>query len=181
MLNTCQLSSKYVVAIYVKNKTAMKWIPDGLGEAGSQMSSKHRLRFIFIYFIYLFTLQYCIGFAVHWHESTTGVHAFPNMKPPILVFWMLSFKPTFSLSSLPLIKRLFSSFSLSAIRIVLSAYLRLLLFLLAILIPVCDSSSRAFHMMYSVPPRKPPIERMCVSLMVMESWRQPKHPSWGNK
>ena len=34
----------------------------------------------------------------------------------ILVFWMLSFKQTFSLSSFTLIKRLFSSSSLSAIR-----------------------------------------------------------------
>ena len=33
----------------------------------------------------------------------------------ILVFWMLSFKPTFSFSSFTLIKRLFSSSSLSAI------------------------------------------------------------------
>ena len=46
------------------------------------------------------------------------------------------------------IKRLFSS-SLSAIRVVSSAYLRLLLFLLATLIPVCASSSPAFLMMYS--------------------------------
>ena len=34
----------------------------------------------------------------------------------ILVFWMLSFKPTFSLSSFTFIKRFFSSFSLSAIK-----------------------------------------------------------------
>ena len=34
----------------------------------------------------------------------------------ILVFWMLSFKPTFSLSSFTFIKRLFSSSSLSAIK-----------------------------------------------------------------
>ena len=67
----------------------------------------------------------------------------------ILVFWMLSFKPTFSLSSFTFIKRLFSSSLLSAIRVVSSAYLRLLIFLLAILIPVCASSSPAFHMMYS--------------------------------
>src|SRR5574339_258841 len=41
---------------------------------------------------------------------------------------MLSFKPTFSLSSFTFIKSLFSSSSLSAIRVVSSAYLRLLIF-----------------------------------------------------
>ena len=39
---------------------------------------------------------------------------------------------------------------LSAIRVVPSAYLRLLIFLPAILIPVCGSSMLAFHMMYFV-------------------------------
>ena len=67
----------------------------------------------------------------------------------ILVFWVLSFKPTFSLSSFTFIKRLFSSSSLSPIRVVSFAYLRLLIFLLAILIPVCASSNPAFLMMYS--------------------------------
>ena len=43
----------------------------------------------------------------------------------IFVFWMLSFRPTFSLSSFTSIKRLFSSSSLSAIRVVSSAYLRI--------------------------------------------------------
>ena len=47
------------------------------------------------------------------------------------------------------IKRLFSSSSLSAIRVVSSAYLRLLIFLPAILISACVSSSPAFLMMYS--------------------------------
>ena len=61
----------------------------------------------------------------------------------------LSFKPTFSLSSFTLIKRLYSSSSLSAIRVVSSGYLRLLIFLPAILIPACASSSPAFLMMYS--------------------------------
>ena len=59
----------------------------------------------------------------------------------ILVFWMLSFKPFFSLSTFTFIKRLFSSSSRSAIRVVSSAYLRLLIFLPAILIPACASSS----------------------------------------
>ena len=67
----------------------------------------------------------------------------------ILVFCMLSFKRTFSLSSFAFIKRLFCSLLLSAIRVVSSAYQRLLIFLPAILIPVCASSSLAFLMMYS--------------------------------
>ena len=63
-------------------------------------------------------------------------------------FWMLSLKPVFSLSSFTFIKRLFSSSSLSAIRVVVSSYLRLLIFLPAILIPACASSSPAFYMVY---------------------------------
>ena len=66
----------------------------------------------------------------------------------ILVFWMLSFKPTFPLFSFTFTKRLFSS-SFSTIRVVSSAYLRLLIFLLAILIPACASSSPVFLIMYS--------------------------------
>ena len=66
----------------------------------------------------------------------------------IFVFWMLSFKPGFH-SPLTFIKRLFSSSSLSAISVVLSAYLRLLIFLPAILIPACASPILAFHMMHS--------------------------------
>jgi len=62
----------------------------------------------------------------------------------ILVFLILSFKPAFSLSSFTLSKRLFSSSSLSAIRVVSSAYLRLVVFLPAILIPAYNSSS-IFH------------------------------------
>ena len=66
----------------------------------------------------------------------------------ILVFLMLSFKSTFLLSYFTFIKKLYCSSSLSAIRVVSSAYPRLLIFLLAILISVYDSSSPAFHMMY---------------------------------
>ena len=69
----------------------------------------------------------------------------------IFVFWMLSFKSTFSLSSFTFIKRLFSSSSLSAVRVLSSvvSYLKLLIFLLTILIPACASFSPAFHMLYS--------------------------------
>ena len=73
------------------------------------------------------------------------------MRPDamIFVFGILCFKPAFWLSSFTFIKRLFSSSSLFAIRMVSSAYLRLLIFLPEILIPACASSSLAFHMMYS--------------------------------
>ena len=72
--------------------------------------------------------------------------------PPMYLPWsdatrfhdlrFLNVKPAFSLFYFTFIKRLFSSSLLSAIKVVSSAYLRLL-------IAACDSSSPAFHMMYS--------------------------------
>ena len=67
---------------------------------------------------------------------------------------MLSFKPAFSPSFFfPLSpssrKKLFGFSLFSAIGVVSSAYLRLLIFLLAILIPAWDSSSPAFPVLYS--------------------------------
>ena len=74
-------------------------------------------------------------------------HEVMGLDVMILVFGMLNFKPIFSLSSFTF-KRLLSS-SLSAIRVVSSAYLKLLIILPAILILACASSSLAFLMMYS--------------------------------
>ena len=76
-------------------------------------------------------------------------HEVMGLDAMIFVFWMLRFKPTFSLSSFTFIKRLFSSSSLSARRVVSSEYLRLFISILAILILACPSSSPAFLMMYS--------------------------------
>ena len=98
----------------------------------------------------------CSDFGAQKNKVCHCFHCFPIYFPQSdgtgchdLCFWMLSFKPTFSLSTFTFIKRLFSSSSLSAVRVVSSAYLRLLIFLPAILIPACVSSSPAFLMMYS--------------------------------
>ena len=79
------------------------------------------------------------------HVSRSICHEVMGPDAMNLVLWMLTFKPVFSLCSFTFIKRLSSS--LSAIRVVLSAYLKLLILLPAILIPACASSSPAFRMM----------------------------------
>ena len=81
--------------------------------------------------------------------STSVCHEVIGPDAMILVFWMLSFKQAFSLSSFNFTKRHFSSSSFSAIRVVSSTYLRFLIFLPATLIPACDSFSLAFRMMFS--------------------------------
>ena len=80
--------------------------------------------------------------------SPSICHQVIGLDTMIFIIWMLSFKPA-SLSSFTLIKRLLSSSLLSAIRVPSPAYLRLFIFLPAILILACTSSSSAFHMMYS--------------------------------
>ena len=75
---------------------------------------------------------HCFPISLPWSDGT---------KYPDLSFLNVAFKPAISLSSFTL-KRLFSSSSLSAIRVVSSAYLRLLIFL-----PISkayDSSSLCF-------------------------------------
>ena len=72
-----------------------------------------------------------------FHDGTRCHDSFLNVE----------FKSTFSLS-FAFIKGFFSS-SLSALRVVSSVYLKILIFFPAILIPACALSSLAFYMMYS--------------------------------
>ena len=95
-------------------------------------------------------------FGAHENKVSHCFHYFPIYLPwsdgtgcHDLNFLMLNFKPTFPLSSFTFFKRLFSSSLLSAIRVVSFAYLRLLIFLLAFLIPAFASTRPAFNMMYS--------------------------------
>ena len=111
-----------------------------------------------MFYIYNFmaAVTICSDFWVQEHKSLTVSIVSPSIchevigpDAMILVCWMLSFKSPFSLISFTFIKRLFNFSLLSAITVVSSAYLRLLIFLPAILIPACASSSLAFRMMYS--------------------------------
>ena len=93
----------------------------------------------------------CSDFGAQENKICHCFHFFPfyllwsdGLDATVLVFWMLSFKPAFSLSSFTFIKKLFSSSFLSAIRVVSSAYPGLCIFLLAVLISACASSSPAF-------------------------------------
>ena len=76
--------------------------------------------------------------------SASICHEVMGPDATVLVFQMLNFKAAFSFSSFTLSKRLFNPSSLSAIRLLSSTYLRLLIFLPAVLILACDSSSLAF-------------------------------------
>ena len=80
--------------------------------------------------------------------SSSICHEMMGPDAMILVFWMLSFRPTFSLSSFTFIKRLFSSL-LSALRVVSSTYLGLLIFLLIILIQLMPLP--AWHFSWCTP------------------------------
>ena len=99
--------------------------------------------FLFIFFSLIFFKFYFI------FKLYIIVLVLPNIKMnPPQAHVMLSFKSAFSLSSFTFIRKVFSSSSFYAIRVVLSAYLRLLIFYPAILIPVCALSNLAFCMIY---------------------------------
>ena len=77
---------------------------------------------------------HCFNFSPIYLPWVMGLDAM------IFVFWMLSFKSAFSLSSFTFIKSLCSPSLLSVIRVVSSAHLRRSIWLLTTLIPACDSS-----------------------------------------
>ena len=118
---------RFVIAFLPKIKHLLiSWIWSPSSDLGVQENN-------ICYYVHFFPIY------LPWSDGT-GCHD--------LIFLNLSCKPAFSLSSFTFIKRPFSSYSLSAKRVVSSAYLRLLIFLRAIVIPACPSSIPAFCMMY---------------------------------
>ena len=124
------------------------WLSDWTELGWSDFSSNEYTPF---YFMASFTN--CSDFGAQESKVRHSFHCFSIYFPwsdgtrcHDLCFQNVEFKPTFSLSSFTFIKRLFSS-SLSAIRVVSSAYRGLLIFLPAILIAACSSSNPVFLMM----------------------------------
>ena len=96
------------------------------------------------------------GFGAQENKICHCFHFFPLYLPwndgtgcHDLGFFNAEFQVSFFTLLFHLIKRFLSSSSLSAIRAVSSAYLRLSIFLPTIWIPACYLSSPAFHMMHS--------------------------------
>ena len=104
----------------------------------------------------------CSDFGAQEEEIYHNFHLFPFYVPCnngskchelscccCCCFVIFSFKMALLLFSFTLIQRLFSSFLLSAIRVVTSAYLRLLMLLPPALILACNPASPGFLMMCS--------------------------------
>ena len=121
--------SRFVIAFLPRSKCLLiLWL-----QSPSAVILEHRLQWSKICHCFHF-VPICL-----WWCDVTGC--------PGSFFLNIEFKPGFPLSSFTLIKRLFNSSSVSAIRVVSSAYLRLLILLPAILISACDSP--AWHFSWS--------------------------------
>ena len=105
-------------------------------------------------FNFMAAVTVCSNFGTQENKICHCFHFFPfylswsgETEYHDLSFLNVEFQASFFTVLFSLIKRIFNSSSLSAVKVVSSADLRLLIFLLAILIPACDSSSPAFYTM----------------------------------
>ena len=107
-------------------------------------------------FSFMAAITICSDLGAEESKAYHCFHCFPIYLPSSdgtrchdFCFLNVKFQASFFTLFFHFHQGLFSSSLLSAIRVVSSAYLRLLIFLPAILIQACASSSQAFHMMYS--------------------------------
>ena len=135
-MNLCQQSD--VSAFYMQSRLVIAFLPKGkclliswLQSPSAVISEPKKIEPVTIYIV-----------------SPSICHEVMGPEAMIFIFLMLSFKPAFSLSFFTSINRLFSSSWLPAIRVV-SSVSEVMIFLPAMLIPACASSSLAFHLMYS--------------------------------
>ena len=88
-------------------------------------------------------ISWCFQFSSSMHHEVMGPDAMT------LVFLNVEFQARFFTLLFHLHQDAVNFSSISAIRVVSSAYLRLLIFLLAVFFPACNLSSPVFHMIYS--------------------------------
>ena len=112
----------------------------------------HDLSFLNVEYFFNFILFFSFTILYwFWHISKWTHHRYtcvPHPEPPsLLPPHTIPLGHPSALFPFTFIKKLFSSSLLSTVRLVSSAYLRLLIFLLAILIPAYASPSLAFLIM----------------------------------
>ena len=92
-----------------------------------------------------YKICHCSSFSLSICHKVMGLDAM------IFICWMLSFRLAFLLSSFTLIKRLFSSSSLSVIRVITSAYMNEVvdIFHCKLVISECDLSRPTFYIIYT--------------------------------
>ena len=107
-------------------------------------------------FNFMAAVTICCDSGAQENKICHSFHCFPFYLPCSnlsvyhdLTFFFFNVEFQASFCTFTFIKRLLSSSSLSAIRVALSTYLKLLIFLLAFLTPAYDSSSLAFCTMNS--------------------------------